>query len=163
MPRSLERQDVEAVGRPWHCGKKIANRNGLKRRHDAIGAGSSGSMSLDDEGASQRPPSFGCLQALYQWTRTPTRSTRGARTELMLLAVAAFCVRCSAWIVFEFITLNTSIDGMNRMVPSLTGRSTCTSRFWKLGRRFSPTLSRRTVAMPAPLARDGLWIDGSNG
>jgi len=38
----------------------------------------------------------------------PKRSTRGATTELIWLAVPAFCCRCSAWMVLKLPTLKTS-------------------------------------------------------
>jgi hypothetical protein len=60
----------------------------------------------------------------YQATLTPRRTTRGATTALIWLAVAAFCVRWSACTVLPFMMLKTSSAGTSRAVPMNTGRST---------------------------------------
>src|SRR5262249_36384417 len=81
----------------------------------------------------------------YQFTLTPMRITRGATTALIWFAVAAFCVRCSAWTVLPLKRLKMSRLGTKRAVPNRTGRSTRTSTFWEFGRRVPPTGSPRSA------------------
>src|SRR6516225_3109848 len=82
-------------------------------------------------------------QPHYQATRTPTRTTRGASSELIVFALLAFWPPRSDSVVLPLNRLNTSRLGVIFSLPSTAiGRSTLKSTVWKFGRRASPRGSR---------------------
>ena len=88
----------------WTIGRELRMKRQLSYQLPAA------SFQLPAEARSWKPEA-GSRKLTYQFTRIPKRSTRGATTALMLLAVAAFCCRCSAWTVLLFDRLNRSSDG----------------------------------------------------
>jgi len=77
---------------------------------------------------SRRAGPAGPLEERYHLTLTPMRATRGATTDWIWLAFAAFWVPRRPWIVLLLVRLNTSSDGTMPRPLNLSGRSTRKSR-----------------------------------
>ena len=91
------------------------------------------------------------LQGLvYQFTRIPKRTIRGATIAWMLFALVAFWLPRTAWMVSLLVRLKTSIDGTMWPAPNPIGRSRWKSKFWNVGRLFSPIGSSSSVGVPPP-------------